>query len=130
MQLWRVGWSGKHDGCDPNDVLHWEMIKWAKENGFQQFDFLHIRPDHARAILRGEKVKDSYSGVTDYKLAFGGQLRVLPELYYFSFQPAVQMALESVGERFIKTDRGPKLLNKTLGSGSVGNWRWNQTFRS
>lgn len=111
MQLWRVGWSGKHDGCDPNDVLHWEMMKWAKEHGFQQFDFLHIRPDHARAILRGEKVKDSYSGVTDYKLAFGGQLRVLPELYYFSFQPVVQMALEFVGERFINTNRGPKLLN-------------------
>lgn len=112
MQLWRVGWSGKHDDCDPNDVLHWEAIKWAKENGYSQFDFMHIRPDHAHAILSGYQVRDSYSGVTDYKMGFGGQLRLLPELYYRSFHPIVQSVLRLGGARALGSEASAKLISR------------------
>jgi lipid II:glycine glycyltransferase (peptidoglycan interpeptide bridge formation enzyme) len=112
MQLWRVGWSGKYDDYDPNDVLHWEVIKWAKENGFRMFDFMHIQPDHARAILRGKKVNDSYSGVTDFKMGFGGQPLLLPEPYYRSFHPVVHSALCLGAARVMGSSVGIKILQK------------------
>lgn len=117
MQLWRVGWSGMHEDCNPNDLLHWEMIKWAKENGCRVFDFLHIRPDHARAILRGKRVKDSYSGVTEFKTSFGGEIRLLPEIYYQSFNPFVQLALKFGAERLVETSACRNVLTRALSGG-------------
>lgn len=110
MQIWRVGWSGTHDECNPNDLLHWEIMKWGKSHGCRTFDFMHIRPDHARALLRGERPRDSYSGVTDFKTSFGGQLRFLPDLYYRSFNPVVQAALNLGGARVMETSIGRDIL--------------------
>jgi peptidoglycan pentaglycine glycine transferase (the first glycine) len=118
MQLWRVGWSGTHDECNPNDLLHWEVMKWGKENGCHVFDFMHIRPDHARALLRGERPRDSYSGVTDFKTSFGGQLRLLPDLYYRSFNPAAHLLLRMGAAKLIESGLGHDLLRSlsdTLG---------------
>jgi peptidoglycan pentaglycine glycine transferase (the first glycine) len=114
MQLWRVGWSGTHDHYNPNDLLHWEMMKWAKENGCHTFDFMHIEPHHAEAILRGERIKDSYSGVTDFKTSFGGQLRVLPELCYRSFNPLIQSVFNAGVARIMETQAGAELTNKAI----------------
>jgi lipid II:glycine glycyltransferase (peptidoglycan interpeptide bridge formation enzyme) len=114
MQLWRVGWSGTHDHSNPNDLLHWEMMKWAKENGCHAFDFLHIRPDHARAILQGERVNDSYAGVTDFKTSFGGQIRLLPDVYYRSFNPVVQLFFKMGAGRIMQTGICRSALNQAL----------------
>jgi lipid II:glycine glycyltransferase (peptidoglycan interpeptide bridge formation enzyme) len=114
MRVWRVGWSEKNDRFDANDVLHWEMMKCAKELGCREFDFLHIRPDHAHAILRGDEINDSYSGVTRYKIAFGGRLHILPELYYRSFHPAIQMALSLGATQIIHSRLGTRLLNNIV----------------
>jgi lipid II:glycine glycyltransferase (peptidoglycan interpeptide bridge formation enzyme) len=121
MHLWRVGWSGRYDEYDPNDVLHWETIKWAKEHGCREFDFMHIRPDHAKAIVQGTKIKDSYSGVTDFKMGFGGQLRLLPELYYRSYNPIIHSALGLGAEQLIDSSRGIRLLRSV--SQKVRNFR-------
>jgi len=96
MQLWRVGWSGKYLRHNPNDVLHWEMMRWGKENGYREFDFMHIPPEHARKILNGEKILDAYSGVTDFKTGFGGRLRLLPELYYRCFHPLLNLVRPAI----------------------------------
>jgi lipid II:glycine glycyltransferase (peptidoglycan interpeptide bridge formation enzyme) len=114
MQLWRVGWSGTHDDHNPNDLLHWEMMKWAKENGCDTFDFMHIEPIHAKAILRGERIKDLYSGVTDFKTSFGGRVRLLPEQFYRSFDPLIQTVLNAGAARIMETQVGAKIANKTL----------------
>jgi lipid II:glycine glycyltransferase (peptidoglycan interpeptide bridge formation enzyme) len=29
----------------PNDLVHWEFVKWAKENGYLYFDFGNVRYD-------------------------------------------------------------------------------------
>jgi hypothetical protein len=42
----------------PNDLLHWEFIKWAAENGFKYFDFGSIR----------------YAGQLDFKKKWGCEL--------------------------------------------------------
>jgi lipid II:glycine glycyltransferase (peptidoglycan interpeptide bridge formation enzyme) len=109
LQLWRVGWSGKFDKYDPNDVLHWEIIKWAKENGCKEFDFVHVPRSHARALLTGNKISDSYSGVTEYKMGFGGELRLLPEHFYRSFHPAVHSILNMGVARIVSSLAGQKV---------------------
>lgn len=104
--LWRIGWSGKYADCEPNDVLHWEIMKWAKENGYSEFDFGHIRRAHAKTLLQGGKISDSYSGVTNFKTSFGGQLRLLPEHYYSSFHPVVRSVLRLGGTRVLASEVG------------------------
>lgn len=46
----------------PNDLIPWEVFKWAKENGFKHFDF------------GGAGKPDVPYGVRDYKKKFGGVL--------------------------------------------------------
>jgi len=104
--LWRIGWSGKYADFEPNDVLHWEIMKWAKENGYSEFDFGNIRRTHAKALLQGGKIADSYSGVTNFKISFGGQLRLLPELYYSSFHPVFSSVLKLGGTRVLASEVG------------------------
>jgi lipid II:glycine glycyltransferase (peptidoglycan interpeptide bridge formation enzyme) len=120
LELWRVGWSGAHEDMNPNDLLHWEMMKWGKENGCRFFDFLHIDPEHARAILRGERVKDAYSGVTEFKMAFGGQIRLLPELYYRSFSNVAGLAFNLGAGRIVESATFQQALNRV--SAKLMNW--------
>ncbi len=47
----------------PNDVLKWHTIKWAKENGFEQFDLSNIAVD----VEEGSK----QHGVNRFKKKFG-----------------------------------------------------------
>ncbi len=110
MQLWRVGWNGTHEKHNPNDLLHWEAMKWGKEHGCELFDFMHIRPDHARALLQGERPHDSYSGVTEFKISYGGQLRLLPDLLYGSFHPTGELALGLGGAKLLETRLGSRCL--------------------
>lgn len=109
---WKVGWNGACDHFNPNYVLRWETIKWAKEQGCHTYDFVQVLPHHARAILRGEKVEDAYSGVTSFKLGFGGNLKLLPEPYYRSFVPVVQTALRFGGARVIDSALGQTLARR------------------
>lgn len=102
MYLWRVGWSGTFEKHGTNDLLHLEAMRWAQEHGCRTFDFMHIVPDHARAILDGTRADGSYSGVTDFKTGFGGQVRLLPSPFYRSFHPAVYPALRMGGARVIE----------------------------
>lgn len=46
----------------PNDLIPWEVFKWGKANGFNQFDF------------GGAGKPNQHYGVRDYKLKFGGKL--------------------------------------------------------
>lgn len=112
LELWRVGWSGTHQDLNPNDLLHWEMMKWGKESGCRIFDFLHIEPEHARAFLRGERVKDSYSGVTEFKASFGGQMHLLPELYYRSFSRAANLAFNVGAGRIVESGTFQHAVNR------------------
>lgn len=45
--------------------MHWEIIKWAKENGFTQYDFWGVD-------------KGKWPGVTRFKMGFGGRIIEYP----------------------------------------------------
>jgi serine/alanine adding enzyme len=47
----------------PNDLIPWEMFKWAKNNGYNRYDWL------------GAGEPEVPYGVRDYKLKFGGEIQ-------------------------------------------------------
>jgi len=55
FKLWKFGWSGKYGDCRPNDILYWEIFKWAKDHGFHNVDLVVISEQSAVAILRDGK---------------------------------------------------------------------------
>ncbi len=76
----RGAWSGEEGNRRPNEVMHWEAIKWANAHGFKRYDFDGIEPDIARSVLAGEKVSGAAAdSVTRFKLGFGGEVLLLPE---------------------------------------------------
>ena len=83
-QLW--GWNGKYSEYKISDVMQWEMIQWAKNNGFQIYDFCEIDNDIAKVIRSGEPIPDSFKekffyGPTVFKLQFGGNIIEYPKMY-------------------------------------------------
>ena len=80
------GWNGKYGEYHISDAIHWEMIQWAKTNGFQYYDFCQIDPTIAEAYHSSEpmpealKAKNFY-GPTMFKLRFGGNIITYPGLY-------------------------------------------------
>ena len=76
----RGAWSGAEGARRPNEVMHWEAIRWAIRNGFRRYDFDGIEPEAARLALAGEKLTgDVAESVTRFKLGFGGDVVLLPE---------------------------------------------------
>ncbi len=57
-----AGAYSRHFKKYPNDLLPWEVFKWAKENGFTRFYF------------GGAGTRDVPFGVREYKKQFGGEL--------------------------------------------------------
>lgn len=85
VRAWRFGWSGEFAKMYPNDLLYWEAIRWAKENGYRYFDALGIDHRDARELLAGRKRSDPFHcQITFFKVGLGGRVILLPgEFCYF-----------------------------------------------
>lgn len=59
---WYAGTDERFLDKYPNDYLPWKILQWAKENGYNTFDF------------GGAGKPNKKYGVRDYKLKFGGEL--------------------------------------------------------
>lgn len=58
--FWNGGSKIDYSHLFPNDLVHWNLIKWSKENGFKEYDLLGLDvPSIARFKegLGGERVK-------------------------------------------------------------------------
>ena len=60
---WYAGALEQYLKYRPNDILPWEVMKWAKHSGFKYFDF------------GGAGKPDVPYGVRDFKLKYGGALK-------------------------------------------------------
>jgi len=79
VRFWKYGWSEKEGKKQPNRLLYWEMIKWAKNNGFRFLDVVQIDPHIANHFWLGLPVtKELQSrrlyGPTVFKMSFGGKI--------------------------------------------------------
>lgn len=109
---WKVGWNGEHKHKHPNHFLWWEAIKWAKEQGLEEFDFVEIFREHAEALLEGRRISDRKAGITLFKLGFGGKLLVTPEPVYTSFNPIIKTFLNTGGHRLLSCNPVAGMLHR------------------
>ena len=92
FRTWRTGWSRLHADLRPNELLKWEMIKWAKANGFIYFDFVGFDMANAQAIAAGLTIpKTEKCGMSDFKLGFGGTVWPLPPHYCLFPEPIMRL---------------------------------------
>lgn len=109
----RGAWSGRAGNLHPNEVLHWTAMLWAKEAGFETYDFDGIDPQVARAVLDGQSVpKDATQSVSRFKLGFGGDVVLLPTA--LSYVPNILLR--------IGHDRVVTPLSKTRPGRLVAKW--------
>ena len=84
--LW--GWNGKYAKEKISETYFWNLILWAKENGFKRFDFVHLDKISAHAIRSGQEISEEtkkrhlYSA-THFKLRWGGEIIDYPGHYTY-----------------------------------------------
>ena len=88
FRYYHWGWNGKYGEYHISDTIQWEMIQWAKANGFQHYDFVEIDLDVAEAFLSSEPIPETvrkkyFYGPTMFKLQFGGHIVKYPDLYVY-----------------------------------------------
>jgi len=89
-------WSGKHGDLRPNDLLEWEVIKWAKSEGYRYIDLGGINRSSAETMLSGEKGATRLTGWESFTLSLGGELMLLPECYDYAFNPILRFVYRRI----------------------------------
>jgi lipid II:glycine glycyltransferase (peptidoglycan interpeptide bridge formation enzyme) len=78
----RGAWSGRHGDRHPNELMHWTVMQWAKEQGYRYYDFDGIEAEVAQVVLRdGALPANLPRTVTTFKLGFGGKVVLSPGGY-------------------------------------------------
>jgi lipid II:glycine glycyltransferase (peptidoglycan interpeptide bridge formation enzyme) len=90
FRAWKIGWSGQHGNLKPNEALLWQMILWARQNGYRVFDFVEINPREARRMAAAEPDENTFQTTTAFKLGFGAESLFLPGAYYYVFNPMLR----------------------------------------
>jgi lipid II:glycine glycyltransferase (peptidoglycan interpeptide bridge formation enzyme) len=72
----------------PNYLLQWEAMRWAKQNGCEEYDLWGV-PDEDEAVLdAGFQMRhDGLWGVYRFKRGFGGQVRRAAPAQDVIYQP-------------------------------------------
>lgn len=93
-RVWRVGWSGTHENCFPNELIHWETIAWARQNGYRYYDFVGFDTKFAKALESGTHLAEGeICKISKFKQGFGGQVMTLSShLCYFPMSSIRLMA--------------------------------------
>jgi lipid II:glycine glycyltransferase (peptidoglycan interpeptide bridge formation enzyme) len=82
--LW--GWNGEHSKEKISETYFWHLIRWAKNNGFKKFDFVHLDKKAAHAIESGLEIPEEIKkrplySASHFKLRWGGRILDYPGHY-------------------------------------------------
>lgn len=66
VYYWHGASHREYSNVAPNDLIQWELIKWANEKGYKYYDLVRIEPNHL-------------PGVAAFKMGWGGDT---VEFYY------------------------------------------------
>lgn len=114
MRAWKLGWFGDYGDLKPNQVMFWEAIKWAKSAGYEYFDFVGIDRNAAEAVLAGRHWSEVAKNDTFFKLMFGGEVRLLPNVYVYVYNPLLRFSYETLYPRMANNLKFSKFLKKRL----------------
>jgi len=92
-------WSGTHSKLDPNELLEWEVMRWAKAEGHETTDHVGIARSAAEAMLAGEPNPPGLRTAEYFKLGFGGEVTLLPKGYDYVYSPVLRFAYRTVPRR-------------------------------
>jgi lipid II:glycine glycyltransferase (peptidoglycan interpeptide bridge formation enzyme) len=108
------GWSGGSSRVRPNEAMHFEGLRRAKDSGHRFYDFDGIHLDAARAVQRDGALPDDVRGVAHFKLGFGGEVAIFPGALDISPNRLVRPLVRAVAPR---SDRLLGLAHRALGRG-------------
>lgn len=115
-RVWKAGWSGEFADSRPNNLLYWEAIRWAKQNGFRWFDLVGIERPLGQQLLAGAAIDwANVAGPSNFKIGYGGEPMVLPETCYRFLNPPAQLFLRAGGHRLLESPRLASLLERFNG---------------
>jgi len=106
FRFWQWGWSGDYGETNITHSLYWYTIKWARENGFEKYDFVQVDPEVAKAYTEDlpmtESLKStSFYGPTINKMRWGGEFIVYPGKYMYVPNVLYRFLLYKFGGKFI-----------------------------
>jgi lipid II:glycine glycyltransferase (peptidoglycan interpeptide bridge formation enzyme) len=116
FRYWKWGWSGEYPELNFSSVLIWKTIGWAKENGFRYFDFVQVDYDVALAMkekkeLTTELNNRSFSGPTQFKVRFGGELVSTPGVYVLFRNRMIKFVFLKLVVKLLNSKRVNKLVS-------------------
>jgi lipid II:glycine glycyltransferase (peptidoglycan interpeptide bridge formation enzyme) len=122
VKTWKVGWSGDHAKSYPNERMYWEVILWARSNGYRTFDFVGIDDTLARMLENGDSLEGvSLHGADSFKAGFGGRPLVLPLPCYRFYHPLLRLFAQAGGGKLIESSSVARLVGRFWDrSGSSG----------
>ncbi|MBE0656238.1 MAG: GNAT family N-acetyltransferase [Bryobacteraceae bacterium] len=104
MSAWKKGWREMKGHPRPNELLNYECLKWAAENGCDQVDFGSFDDVMAVAVLRGEPVsEESKASRHFFNMRFGGRPAILPAAMIYIPNPLLRLAYRIVFGRKIRS---------------------------
>jgi lipid II:glycine glycyltransferase (peptidoglycan interpeptide bridge formation enzyme) len=79
-------WDGARDAPPSNELLQWTAMRLARDLGHLAYDMEGITPAVARALVAGRKpAQEDMTGVSSFKLGFGGEIVMSPVTYDAAF---------------------------------------------
>ncbi len=112
-RVWKAGWNGEYGDRRPNNLLYWEAIVWAKQNGFRYFDLMGIERALAEQLLSGSPIDwTRIAGPDNFKIGYGGVPLVIPETCYRMMSPLPRLVLGLGGQRLLESPRLAHLLER------------------
>lgn len=98
VRVWKVGWSGAHAKNFPNEVMWWEIIRWAKEKRFRFLDFVSVDRRCAESLAESsDSAAIPPEGATFFKLGFGPKVVLLQHPMAFFNNPFLRVAMKCGG---------------------------------
>jgi lipid II:glycine glycyltransferase (peptidoglycan interpeptide bridge formation enzyme) len=111
--IYKVGaWKGTTSTLRPNELLHWTAMRWARDQGHEYYDFEGIGADAAAALRAGRPLPEELSGVTYFKLGFGGMPTLFPSAYDGAYGRVVGPAVVRMAPRL---ERWRSLAHRAVG---------------
>ena len=79
--------SNTHRNVMPNHLMQWSMIRWAKESGYQIYDFRGVSP-----VRNGKPAEEHLAGLNRFKEGFGARYVEYAGTYDLPLRPIVYRA--------------------------------------
>jgi lipid II:glycine glycyltransferase (peptidoglycan interpeptide bridge formation enzyme) len=106
-------WSGRHGKLKPNELLEWEVIQWAKAQGYRYYDFEGINIKTAEILQRGDPLPDSVlQTAVSFKLGFSQQVAIFPGAYEYIYHPIMRWAYNKLYLQLSKSKALKKMMHR------------------